>query len=287
MGQGIQQHIAHYYSGLSVRLQEAADYVVAHPVDVATRSLRQVSVSAGLAPATFTRLARALGFDSFEQLRELCRNSVRHRPLPFTEKAAQLVNAKNEGQSQPFLHRHIAACINNIDVMSRQLDLDALDKTADFLSKARSVALFGAYSSTGIVDYFSYLARYFDPQWRVVGRHGASLSSSLVGLDERDAMVLLTKVPFAKRGILAAKMASDHGVKLLLITDSHTCPAIDYADTHFIVPSDSPQFFSSYVASLVLIETLVGMLVSRAGPKAQARIEEIETLNHRYGEFWE
>lgn len=287
IGQDIQHHVAHYYSGLSVRLQQAADYVVANPVDVATRSLRQVSTSAGLAPATFTRLARSMDFESFEQLRDLCRMSIKAKPLPFSEKAARLVSEREAGESQPFLHRHISACINNIDAMSRHMDLNALEKSADFLSNARNVVLFGAYSSTGVVDYFSYLARYFAPQWRIAGRHGASLSSSLVGLDERDAMVLLTKAPFAKRGILAAKMASDHGVKLMLITDSHTCPALDYAQTHFIIPSDSPQFFSSYVASLVLIETLVGMLVSRAGPQAKIRIEEIETLNRRYGEFWE
>lgn len=286
-GQGIQDHVAHYYSSLSGRLREAADYVVANPVDVATRSLRQISVSTGLAPATFTRLAKSMEFESFEQLRDLCRNSVEVKPFPFSEKAARLVRERDAGESQPFLHRHISACITNIDVMSRHLDLDALERSADFLVNARNVVLFGAYSSTGIVDYFSYLSRYFAPQWRVAGHHGGSLSASLTGLDERDAMVLLTKAPFAKRGILAAKMASDHGVRLMLITDNHSCPALDYAETHFIIPSDSPQFFSSYVASLVLIETLIGMLVSRAGPQAKTRIEEIETSNRRYGEFWE
>ena len=241
--QSIQECIALNYSGLSGRLREAADYVIANPIDVATRSLRAVSSSAGLAPATFTRLSRSLGFDSYEAMRELCRSGIGHQPLSFSEKAGRLVMEQNSPKKSRFFHRHLAACIDNIDQMSQRLDVAQMEETVALLSKAEQVVLFGAYSSTGIVDYFAYLARYFAPNWRVAGRNGASLSSTLVGLGPQDVVIILTKAPFAKRGILAAQMAVDIGAQVVLITDSHTCPAIDFARHHFIVPSDSPQFF--------------------------------------------
>ncbi len=283
----VQERIARHYSELSGRLKEAADYVVTHPLDVATRSLRAVSASAELAPATFTRLSRSLGFSSYEEMRELCRSELGQVNASFSAKAGLLAKEAKAGHSAPFLRRHMAACVDNLDMLSRQIDENRLEEVVDFLSSARQVVLFGAYSSTGIVEYFSYLARYFAPNWRVAGRVGASLSSDFVGLDERDAVIVISKTPSAKRAVLAARMGADLGAHVILITDSHTCPAVDYATTHFIMPSDSPQFFSSYVASLVLIETLVGMLVSRAGPKAEARVAEIETWNRQYGEFWE
>ena len=52
------------------------------------------------------------------------------------------------------------------------------------------------------------------------------------------------------------------------------------------MPSDSPQFFSSYAATLVLVETIIGMLVARAGPEAMDRIAEVEARNHRLEEYW-
>ena len=116
---------------------------------------------------------------------------------------------------------------------------------------------------------------------------GASLSADMAGLDERDAALILTKAPYAKRSVLAAEMAAETGAYVLVVTDSHSCPALEFASAHFIVPTESPQFFSSYVATLVLIETLVGMLVVRAGVEARARIREVEARNHLHGEFWD
>ena len=63
--------VAAGYAGLSPQLRRAADFVAANGQEVATRSLRQVSVAAGVTPPTLSRLARALGFDSYEALREL------------------------------------------------------------------------------------------------------------------------------------------------------------------------------------------------------------------------
>ncbi|NHX27941.1 hypothetical protein HA397_28795, partial [Escherichia coli] len=50
----IQEKIAAEYEGLSAKLRDAADFVAENPLDVATRSLRSISASSGLAPATFS-----------------------------------------------------------------------------------------------------------------------------------------------------------------------------------------------------------------------------------------
>ncbi|HRJ68673.1 MAG TPA: MurR/RpiR family transcriptional regulator, partial [Beijerinckiaceae bacterium] len=43
------------------RLQDAGRYIVDNEFDAATRSMRDIASAAGLQPATFTRLAQALG----------------------------------------------------------------------------------------------------------------------------------------------------------------------------------------------------------------------------------
>ena len=52
----IEDRISAQYGELSTKLRTAADYVAAHPVEVATRSLRSVAQSSGVSPATFSRL---------------------------------------------------------------------------------------------------------------------------------------------------------------------------------------------------------------------------------------
>ncbi|TLP46859.1 MULTISPECIES: MurR/RpiR family transcriptional regulator [Cohaesibacter] len=283
----IKDRIAGHYGELSERLRQAADYVAAHEMEVATYSLRAVSGRAGLAPATFTRLSQALGFANYEEMRDLCRAAVGRQALSFAQRADLLVQEQHGADAPTFFDRQVSACLNNISMMGSELDRERLFDVVKTLDAAREVHLFGAFSSSGLIEYFAYLARYFAKNWRVAGRMGASLSSSLVGLSEEDALIIITKSPYARRSILAAQMAHEAGAYVFVITDKHSCPALEFSSSYFIVPTDSPQFFSSYAATLVLIETIVGMLVHRAGKEARARIEEVETRNHLNGEFWD
>lgn len=283
----IEEKIASEYGDLSAKLQDAADYVAANPVDVATRSLRSISASSGLAPATFSRLARALGFSAYEDMRELSRHAVGRQFVSFSEKARRLQADANSGQQPPFLERQARACMANIETLTSLIDTDHLDTAIERLHKADNVYLYSAFGSTGLIEYFAYMANYFAANWHIAGRMGASVSTTMTHLTKNDAILIITKPPFARRSIMAAEMAHEQGAYVVVISDTHTCPAVKYASTSFIIPTNSPQFFSSYAATLVLVETMVGMLVARAGPAAKAQIEEVEIRNRRLEEFWD
>ncbi|MBL4807062.1 MAG: MurR/RpiR family transcriptional regulator [Rhodobacteraceae bacterium] len=275
------------YDALSQKLQAAADFVMSNPVDVATRSLRSISKSSDLAPATFSRLARALGYKDYEALRDVARATVQQQVSSFSAKASQLQeDAKVEGQT-PFLARQSGACVANIDTMNASLDQLVLEAAVEAMDRAQNVLLLGALSSTGIVEYMAYLASYYTNKFRLVSRLGSSIGSAMTDLSDKDIILILTKPPFAKQAIQAAEMASTQGAYVIVITDTQKCPALDYADAKFVIPSDSPQFFSSYAATIVLIETMIGMLVGRAGPTAKNRISEVEARNHSLEEFWD
>ncbi len=279
--------LAREYSGLSLKQKAAADYITANKLDVATRSLRTISASSGLAPATFSRLARALGFSEYEALREVLRNTVERQVATFSEKADKLQHDAENSDHPPFLYRQTNACIANISALNTAIDQTRLEDAVERLHKARNVILLGALGSTGIVEYLSYLANYFTTNWQCAGSMGASLGGTMAGLNGQDAMIIVTKPPFANRAIQAADMARAQGTYVIVITDTHTCPALPFANAGFIVPSDSPQFFSSYAATLALVETIIAMLVSRSGDSARQRIEQVENRNRRLEEIWD
>lgn len=280
----VKDRIAGRYADLSAKLRDAADFVADNPVDVATRSLRAVSAQSGVSPATFSRLARALGFDNYEQLREMARSAVGNNGMSFSDKARQLQEAPPAAAS--IFERQASACASNILEMQEQVDPARLDLAVETLRNARNVVLVGAFGSTGIVEYMAYLANYFADNWTLAGRMGASLGSALAPIGPEDTLLIVTKTPYARRAVLAAEIAHRQGANTVLLTDSHACPAIPYATVSFIVPSDSPQFFSSYAATLVLMEAIIAMLVSRSEVGTGDRIREVERRNKALGEFW-
>lgn len=278
-----EQRLSDRYDALSSRLRVAGDYIAKHPVEVATRSLRSVSEESGLAPATFSRLARALDYDGFEDLRDAMRRKIKRRINNFAERAEKL-QAEHGEAAGSFFPAHLTACANNIQQMAQQIDQAKLRETVDRLYKSNEVLLLGALGSTGVVEYLSYMASFCVGNWRLGSRMGASLGAALGDLGKDDALVIVTKPPFSGRVIRAAEVAHKQGAYVAVITDTYACPALRTCSASFIVPTESPHFYSSYVATMALAECMVGMLVSRAGPEARARISRIEESNRRLEE---
>jgi DNA-binding MurR/RpiR family transcriptional regulator len=267
-----------------MQLRRAADYVAAHPMDVASRSLRSISAASDLPPATYSRLAKALGFDGYEALRELCRQTVEQRADGFVDKAVKL--GQGDATAAGIIARQTNAVIANIQTLQVQLDPARLDAAAKALGEARRVLLFGAYGSTGIVEYLAYLAQYRQDNWILSGRMGGALGASLADIGTGDVLLIVTKSPYARRSIAAAQLARTQGAQVIVITDSHSCPAMVHADFPFIVPSDSPQFFSSYAATLTLLESLMALVVSRDPNSSSERIRQVQARNNALEEFW-
>ena len=121
----------------------------------------------------------------------------------------------------------------------------------------------------------------------MASRMGSSLGAGLTGLDQRDVLIIVTKPPFSDHALRAAEMAKFQGVYVVLITDTHSCPALKHAAARFIVPTNSPHFYSSYVVTVFLVETLIGVLVSRSSSDARARIADVENASRVLAEVWD
>lgn len=278
--------LAKRYGDLSGALRAAADYVTENPVDFATRALRTVSRDTGISPAAFSRLARALGYSGIEDLRDEMRAKIERRVNNFAERAERLRNDP-QNKDAGFFDAHLAACQRNLAQFAEDIDRAMLDASVARVAEARKVLLLGALGSTGVVEYLSYLANFCADNWSMASRMGASLGGGIAGLGTQDVLIVVTKPPFAGRAIRAAELARERGVFVVLITDTIACPALKHAQAHFIVPTESPHFYSSYVVTLFLVEALIGVLVSRSGPAARARIADVEGANRILAEVWD
>lgn len=286
MQPSFEQQLSGKYGSLSVKLKEAADFVVSNPIDVATRSLRAISKEANLSPATFSRMSNALGYDSYKDLRDVLRAGIERRSNSFSHRVEALQQRHNEG-GQNFLDQHITDCSANLQELGATIDPAKIQTSVERLHNARRVLVLGGLGSTGVAEYLVYMASFIADNWSMASRMGASLASGLVGISERDVLIVVTKPPFARNSIAAAQEAHREGAFVIVITDTHTCPALLHASAHFIVPTTSQHFFSSYASTLVLCEILIGMLAARAGSPASARIADVENKNRRLSEIWD
>lgn len=282
----LRQLVAARAASLSPTLRQAADYVLKNPDMIAMHSLRKVAEETAINPPTFTRLAKSLGFENYEALRELCRRGLQQTSGSFADKAALLQRRQGKGRGS-FLPTHAAASMTNIEALVEATDLEALADAADRLARARSVVLVGSLSSAALIDYLCYMARMAFPHWRTVLRNHETLAMGLSELKSHDAMIVLSHKPYASHTVVAAARARDAGVPVIAVTDSYASPIAVDATHVFVTPNDSPHFFASAVPLAVLFEALLSMVVRRSGKKAQERIAAIERDNHQSGQYWQ
>src|SRR5665647_534044 len=70
---------------LPMRLREVGRFVAANDYDATTRSMRELAAAAGADPASFTRLAQALGYSGWDELRAALTEARRPaQPSPFS-----------------------------------------------------------------------------------------------------------------------------------------------------------------------------------------------------------
>ncbi len=282
----IEDRISEHYADLSTKLRTAADYVANNPVDVATRSLRSVAHTSGVSPATFSRLARMLGFEDYEEMREAGRVAVGRKLVPFSERARSLRQSGQSQRADEFLHHQAKACVSNITFLDQNISGERLDAAVTALHRAKNVLLIGSMGSSGFVDYFGYQAQWFKSNWSIAGRNGVTAAAALARMEADDAIFVLSKSPYARRSILALQEARRKRLKTVVVTDSHSSPALQFADHFFVVPTETPNFFSSYAATLVLMETMMSLLLMKAGSGAESRVKDTEAHVERLGENW-
>src|SRR5512134_1765528 len=90
----IETLIERQFDALSPELQRAARWVRSNGPVLALRSMRSAASQAGVSPATMTRLARRLGFQSFDALRapyvDRLAGGATLPPLPYARRARAL-----------------------------------------------------------------------------------------------------------------------------------------------------------------------------------------------------
>lgn len=270
---------------LSPQLRKAARFVVDHPGEIATRSQRSVARAANLPAPTFTRLAQAIGYDSYDELRETCRAEVLSKREFLAERAQVMV--EDEGGEAGFAARHMQSAIRNTEALMAQLDPEALSEAAQRLARARRVVLISLMSARPIADYANYLANMALGGWSSLARGLTGLAGELADLGPEDVAIVLSIEPYSARSVTLAARVAALGVPLIALTDSRLSPVAEHATHCFCIRTDSPQFFPSHVAATVFFEAIIGMVIHIKGSEAQKRIAAVERQNHELGEYWQ
>ncbi len=257
---------------LPSRLQQVGRFVAANDYDATTRSMRDLAIVAGADPAAFTRLAKAIGYSGWDDLR------------------AALTEARRPPQSSPFSGRAKGRRHGpnpEMSLVSHKLDAEAaglgrispgaIAAGARALHDARRIWIAGFRSCRGVAELLNYQLRLFRPDTaQLVGGSGPE-DLDLGAFRAGDAVVVIGFAPYSTASVLSARAAHDAGATLIAIADKVSAPMAEGAD-HVLQfeAAASPGFFPSLTGATAIVQSLAAATFMLGGASAKRRLEETE-----------
>jgi len=265
------------FDELPPQLQVAARFVIDNPHEVGVQTMRSLASKIDVHPNTFTRLARSLGFDGYEAMRERFRDFVRAGSGSSTDRAKWLQAMAKKGGSTKVLGSLAQACLDNTEQMFRQQSVQDMDDAVEMMINARRVHIVGVGLAYSLAYNFWYLARIAFDHFVLVPNQGTLLTDDLLHINDKDCLVAMTFQPYRNETLNAIKIAHKQGAKTIAITDSKASTAYREATLGLVSPTHTPQFFQSNSSVSALIDSLSALLVVKGGKKATKAIERFNS----------
>lgn len=278
---GVKDDLRERFATLSPALQQVAKYVLDHPNEVVTSSMRTVGARAGGTPATLVRFAQHLGFAGWPQFKEAVAAELGLASEAYGERARALVGRASDQTlvGEMFkVHRH------NLESTER-MSGPSLHRACALLEKAGTVHAAGFRACFSVAFSFVYVYRMFRPSVRLIDGQGGLLEMQQRAMVKGDALVIASFAPYSREALQVAQAAKAAGCKVLALTDSEASPLSLLADETLLFAIRSPSFFPSVAAAAALSEALLELLASRAGKSVVRRIEQAEAYLFESGAY--
>ncbi|MDE0392124.1 MAG: MurR/RpiR family transcriptional regulator [Rhodospirillales bacterium] len=271
---------------LSRQLKKCASYILEHPSEVATFSMRQLAARAGVPPSTMNRLAKALDFDTYDEFRALYRDSINDQSTGYSLQDGQVHAIARESEFDHVLNGFQQAALGNINTLFDHIDREALERAVQALADARAVLVVGLLASESSANYLHHLAARGFRNWQLLAGDSAELAQQLESLAPGDVVVCISVEPCAADSIRVARHAREAGARVIGITDRRTSPLAACSDDILLISIQSPSVFPSQVGAITLIEVLVGMIAARDDRSVTERVKKLERSLRSLGKYW-
>jgi DNA-binding MurR/RpiR family transcriptional regulator len=256
---------------LPMRLREVGRFVAANDYDATTRSMRDLAAAAGADPASFTRLAKALGYPGWDALR------------------AALTEARRPAQSAPFSGRTkgrqgphsggvlVADKLEAEAAGLARISSDAVARAAKALQATQRIWIAGFRSCRSVAELLNYQLRLFRPDAvRLVGGSGPD-DFDFGAFRAGDTVIVIGFAPYSTASVLSARAAHRSGAALIAIADRADAPMAEGAD-HLLLfeAAASPGFFPSLTGAIAIAQSLAAVAFVLGGVGAKRRLEQTE-----------
>ena len=258
---------------LSKKEQKTAEYMAAHQGQLIYASITELAELAGTSEATVTRVCSKLGYRGFQALKvSVAQEMV--RPQDKIERDLQ-----TDATAENIVEKVFSNAIETLVMTQKAMDMSAVERCIDVLSKARRIAIIGNGNSAAIaLDAQHKFMRLGLDACSYTDDHMQMIAVS--ALKKGDVIIVISHSGSSRNAADTLCLANERGATSISITSNGISPVSKLADIRLYTYSQETRYrtyaLASRMAELTIIDTLYTGVALRLGEKSVASFEALE-----------
>jgi DNA-binding MurR/RpiR family transcriptional regulator len=273
---GVGEAVRERLDSLSPAERKLARVLLASYPIAGLESVARFAERAGVSPPTVTRFITKLGFRGYPEFQESLRHEVQARlssPLTrYRDEPAQRGTDSVLNDALGVASHNLKA---TLDVLSHRDANEAVERLSDV---RRGVWVLGGRVSAPLARYLAAQLHLLRPGIGLVDAERSSPAQQLIDMRKADVLVVFDFRRYQADTIESARVAAAQGCNVILFTDPWLSPASAYARQVITSSVDTVGPFDSLVGAMAVVEAVVAAVLSRLGPRAQSRMQNLERL---------
>jgi len=224
---------------------------------------------------TINRTAKALGYDSFNDLQKEIQDSV-SRQVIFAQSILvspleRLSHHLSANHTEKFMSDFSELIADNIKSAFQKNNPEALDLAIDILIKSKTKFISGQRPTVFLAERFAYLMRIMLPG--VIAVTDSNYYEKIIDIGKDDCFFIIDFNQYSKNALQQLEYAKTTGTKIIVLTDKRTAPLARFADVLLVVDVFNLSFFNCGLAPLFLLEFLCLRIAARMNDTVKERLK--------------
>ena len=261
------------YPELTSKGKILADFTLSNPDKAVFMTTRKLAAAVDVSEATVVRFVRQLQYDSYALFIQALRELI-DTELTLIERN-RLTNSAVRSEDAE-LERITNQDIENIRAMSKNIDLSEVKKIRTLLKESEAVYIIGSRLSYTPAYYMGWTLAKIRKNVNIFKGSDRTTIDQLIFASKKSAVVVIATSRYPNELIKMGKLVKRHKLKLILLTDSSSCPLIQFSDHILIAPLKTIPFLGNPASLISLINYLVHTLAADMGNKLKNHQEKLE-----------
>lgn len=275
------QRLEGHFEDLTKSEQRIASYLLSNHDEAAFLPAAELAERLDVSQATIIRFARAIGYESFPELRRSLQEMFRAKVTPATRLQRKLADLKT-GRGN-VLTKIIDMELQYLAEAEHSIDTADFDRAVEIITNAQRVFAFGIGPSRLLADLVQLRLRRFGvPTYRLV-ESGRDLLDKLLLLKHDDAVLATGYLRVSGELVAVLDHAREIGCPAVLLTDTLGPKFKDKTDVVLSARRGPVSNFHSLTVPMTILNAIILAVAMNKSDESLASLKMLQKMRAAYG----